>query len=231
MENVSELKVGAKVFHDLFGAGSVRDISGSGPATKISIDFGASIGVKKLLAASAPLRLANAGGDVPQSWCERLLATAVLRRGQRMPSIQFLRETLLTFAKTDAFWIAVRDELRAKQLPAPKVLDQPSGCVAVSVRGQIELEIQVKHAELLRPEQRVLARTLLDVLARECLREFDIAGVRTDFGPGNPTAQADVITTEDAEPLQVPDRAPKHRPLPVRPKGVITNRPRRRDDY
>jgi hypothetical protein len=224
-----ELKPGIKVLHGLFGVGTVRDVSGTGPSAKVTVSFGPSVGDKKLIVGSAPLRLAENASSC-QHWRERLTATCSLRQGHRLPALQAVRETLHTRASTPAFWTTVRDELRTANRPAPKVLDAPSGCVSISLHRQFEIEICIRHAEMLKPNQFVLARAVLDVLARECLREFEISNLRPEFGPGGELSDEDVIVVHDAD-VPHTDRAPLWKPLPVRPKGVIPNRPRRRDDY
>ncbi|HEY3319422.1 MAG TPA: hypothetical protein VGP72_02960 [Planctomycetota bacterium] len=229
--DASELKPGTKVSHTLFGIGTVRNVLGTGASAKVSIDFGSSVGAKTLVAGAAPLRLAGDASTARQHWCEILIARGRLKAGQRMPALAGLRETISACASSSAFWSSVRDVLRANQSPAPRVLDAPNGCVSISVREQLEIEIRIRHEELLQPAQVVLGRAVLDVMARECLREFEIGVVRSEYASGVELLDGDVVTIEDSAPEQLPDRAPRRAPVRVRPKGVITNRPRRRDDY
>lgn len=225
-----EIKPGSKVFHALFGTGTVRAIAGSGASAKITVDFGSTVGSKTLLAGSAPLRPVEEGSTAGQHWCECLTVTCNLRRGRQQPVLDAVRAEIQARAAIPAFWAAVRDVLRAAHSPAPKVLDDPSGCISISLRGRFEIEIRVKHAEPLRPEALVLARAIFDVLAQQALTDCDRFSFKTEVIAGGLLAEPDcVVVCDDA--LQLADRAPRRRPLPVRPKGMITNMPRRRDDY
>jgi hypothetical protein len=225
-----DLKPGSKVFHALFGVGTVRALSGAGSTAKATISFGPSVGDKTLLVASAPLRPADESLNPVQHWCESLTVRCALRRGRQQPNLDAVRERIRVSVSAAAFWTAVREALRAAQNTVPKVLDDPSGSVSISVRAPFDLEIRIKHTELLKPEQRVLARAVFRILAQQCLGEIETLNFRADFTPGGALVQADLVEVSD-DALPLTDRAPRRKPLPVRAKGLITNMPRRRDDY
>ncbi|MDA8208093.1 MAG: ATP-binding domain-containing protein, partial [Actinomycetota bacterium] len=54
---LDEIRVGAKVVHGSWGEGKVTAIEGSGDSATVSVNFG-TLGVKKLILAYAPLKLA-----------------------------------------------------------------------------------------------------------------------------------------------------------------------------
>ena len=226
-----DLNPGSKVFHALFGTGTVRAVSGSGPSAKITVNFGAAVGDKTLLAAAAPLQPAAEGSTAEQHWCEVLTVECSLRRGSPLPAPNTVRDAIHARASNPAFWVTVREALRAGQGSAPRVLDAPSGCVSLSVRERYAFEIRIKHAEPLRPAQLVLARAIFEVLLQQGLKDFERFGFRTELVPGGALVETDIIAVNDEGLPQLADRAPRRRPLPVRPKGVIPNMPRRRDDY
>src|ERR1700759_910631 len=170
-----EFKSGTRVSHPLFGAGVVRAVSGDGPTAKITVDFSPSVGSKKLLASVAKLKSPDAtddgdsdGGERPCSapprhfsgptyWVESLDARFE-PRGRGSPRDQLL-QTLSETVRLDGFWSAVREKLRPPGF-APRVIDDINSHASFAARASgpaIEIRIRIQHAELLKPDQRVLA--------------------------------------------------------------------------
>jgi hypothetical protein len=240
-------EAGVRVRHPLFGEGVVRAVSGSGRTATITVDFSPAVGTKKLLASLAKLSFDGSDNgldedddDAPKTaasvpaqgvWVETLVAQFDAPRGIRASPQSRLAEELLAEPRTEAFWFAVRERLRDAGF-APRVIDAVDGNVSLRVEGNLTIALQVRHAELLRPEQRVLAAVLLELLRARRLRGWNAPRVKADYGPGIPfdEARAIRIQSDEAAPEELPDRAPLRRPLRQAPKGTIFSAPRRPDD-
>jgi len=231
---MSELKPGTQVMHPLFGAGTVRGVSGSGPDAKITVDFGSAVGQKKLLASVANLKsLDSDDGDAPavqtNAWFEVLEATTSPKPGRHPPRDK-IHATLSAAVRQQDFWAAVRERLRTIG-SAPRVLDDLNEKVSMSVNGLLSLRIVVRHSELIRPNDAVLARAIAETLGARYLGDFQALEIKVDVGVQHALDAVNLISISDENVTDLPDRDPKRRPLPVTPKGVITSRPKRRDDY
>ncbi|HYG75971.1 MAG TPA: hypothetical protein VEK08_13285 [Planctomycetota bacterium] len=228
---MTEFKPGDKVHHPLFGAGTIRAISGSGPDAKITIDFSASVGQKKLLASVANLR--SAGADTPlapaAAWFEILDAQLDPRSGRR-PLRDKIVDGILHALRQTEFWIAVRERVRTRG-SAPRVLDDISGKLACSLTGLLHMKLTIKHAELIRPTEAVLSQSIFDELASRFLADFALPRVSPKIETNIEWDEDQAIVIDDAPPENLPDRDPRRRPVRVTPKGVIKSRPKRRDDY
>ena len=229
---MSDLKTGMKVIHPMFGTGTIRAISGSGADAKITVDFSGAVGQKKLLAGVANLTpIGESGSSAPQptKWFERVCVECKPKPGRR-PVFDRVYEAIHSEIVLNEFWIAVRERMRAKGL-APKVLDDISGQISISVSEPLQIDICIKHAELIRPADQQLAISIFEVISQRLLIDFDAHIPTPAFGVSGELVEEDVITLSDEDLSNLPDRSPKRRPLPVTPKGVIKSRPKRRDDY
>src|SRR6185436_7173874 len=107
---MSGLKPGTKVLHPLFGAGTVRAMSGSGANTKITVDFCSGVGQKTLLECVANLKIADVdekiGSAQKSEWFEVLEASASPKPG-RHPPRESLHAALKAAVQQMEFWIAV----------------------------------------------------------------------------------------------------------------------------
>jgi hypothetical protein len=231
---MSDLKPGSKVLHPLFGAGTVRAVSGSGPDAKITVDFGSAVGQKKLIASVANLKSTEsvdgeAAPAVANRWYEVYEGKADPRPGRR-PVAERIHAALASAVRTPEFWATVRERLRAGG-NVPRVLDDLSGNISVHFFSLLKARIVVRHSELVRPGDAVLARAIAATLTERYLSDFQPFSHTLNVGVQNALDEASLITIGD-EPIEnLPDRDPKRRPLPVTPKGVITSRPKRHDDY
>lgn len=228
--------IGARVRHPLFGDGVVREVSGSGPSAKITVEFSPSVGRKKLLAGVA--KLSSADGPAPEersaaanvsapkstTWVEALDATLELIRGKHVARERLIDE-MEQAVRTLPFWSAVREQLRSYGF-APRVMDDISGRVSFSIDSALKIRIRVEHRELLNPDQRVLAQAILAVLQQRFLMNFNPPRVKTDFGIQLSLDEAHIIEIQDEELGELSPRAPLRRPLREQPKGVIRNRPK-----
>ena len=232
---MSDLKTGTKVMHPMFGAGTVRGVSGSGPDAKITVDFGSAIGQKKLIASVANLKsLESDDGDAPpirttNAWFEVLDATTSPKAGRHPPRDK-IHATISAAVRQQDFWAAVRERLRSLG-SAPRVLDDLNENISITLSGLLTVRIIVRHAELVRPDNAVLARAIAETIAARYLGDFQAFVFKLDVGVQHALDAANLISISDESVTDLPDRDPKRRPLPVTPKGVITSRPKRRDDY
>jgi hypothetical protein len=230
---MSDLKPGMKVLHALFGTGTVRAISGSGGDAKITVDFSGAVGQKKLLASVAnltPLGASESGAPVPPSaWYETLLLNCTPKPGRR-PVQDKIHEAIKTEVLQNDFWVAVRERMREKGL-APRVLDEISGQLSLGVSGFLQLDMRIKHKEIIRPADLYLSRAIFEVIAQRLLIDFDAPQINPRIGVSGELEEADIISLSQEDLPELPDRSPKRRPLPVTPKGVIKSRPKGRDDY
>jgi hypothetical protein len=111
------------------------------------------------------------------------------------------------------------------------VLDDLNEKVSVGMRGLLTLRIVVRHSELIRPNDAVLARAIAETFAARYLGDFQAFVFTLNVGVQHSLDAANLVSISDENVTDLPDRDPKRRPLPVTPKGVITSRPKRRDDY
>jgi hypothetical protein len=230
---MSDLKPGMKVLHSLFGAGTVRAVSGSGGDAKITVDFSGAVGQKKLLASVAnltPLDASESGALVqPSTWYETLLLNCSPKPGRR-PVQDKLHEAIKTEILQNDFWVAVRERLRAKGL-APRVLDDISEQISLGISGLLQLDIRIKHKEMIRPADLYLARAIFEVISHRLMIDFDAPQINPRIGVNGELDDANIINLDQEDLTDLPDRSPKRRPLPVTPKGVIKSRPKGREDY
>jgi hypothetical protein len=228
-------QTGARVLHPLFGEGIVRDVSGSGPGAKITVEFSPSVGRKKLLAGVAKLTLAgessgertvavNAPAPAATAWVEALDTTLEAPRGKLIPR-ERVREDLENCVHSHGFWSAVREHLRSCGF-APRVIDDISGQFSFCVDAGLKLRIRIRHRELLKPDQRVLAPAILAVLRQRYLSQFEPPRVTTDFGIHLSLDTQHVVELQDEDLGELSPRAPLRRPLREQPKGVIRSRPK-----
>lgn len=242
-----EFKPGTRVSHPLFGAGVVRAVSGDGPSAKITVDFSPSVGSKKLLASVAKLTSldgasdCDAGGERPCSappahfsgptyWVESLDARFE-PRGRSAPRGQLI-QTLNETVRLESFWSAVREALRPMGF-APRVIDDINEKASFLARASgpaVEIRIRIRHSELLKPDQRILASAVLLTLKNRYLQDFNEPRVAQDFGTQLNLDQAHTIRFEEADLSELPARDPKRTPIREQPKGVIRNRGRSWDD-
>jgi len=243
-----EFKTGMRVMHPLFGGGVVRAVSGDGATAKITVDFSPSVGSKKLLAGVAKLRALDGAGDDdsggeapcsapeahfsgPTYWVEALDARFEPGRGRNVPHEQLI-QTLNETVRLEGFWIAAREKLRPMGF-APRVIDdinEQASFVARTSGPALEIRIRVRHKELLKSEQRVIAGAALAVLRERFLKDFQEPRVSVDFGTQLHLDGAATIRFEDAEMGELPARDPKRTPIREQPKGVIRSRGRSWDD-
>jgi hypothetical protein len=234
---MSELKPGTHVTHKLFGSGVVRNVSGSGPSAKITVDFAANVGQKKLIASVANLVKADTAEDAPPSslpppvshWFETLDVTATLAPGRKHFEDP-IHATLRNGVGQPEFWLAVREKLRARGI-VPRVLDEPNGRISLGLSGLLRMRLVVQHSELVRHADAVLARAIFDVLAERHLTDFRDFRFSIDVRTDGELVDADLVEIGNSDSGPLPDRSPLRRALPVTPKGVIKSRPKRRDDY
>lgn len=229
-------KSGLRVIHPVFGAGTIRAVSGSGDQAKLTIDFSSSVGQKKLLAGVAKLKLLDGESTAtPQNfsassaWFEILEAQFTLRPNQRRPGDDVHDRIHADVARAD-FWALVRDRMRAAG-KAPRVLDDISGQLSVHSSGNLVLRIVVQHPDMIRSEETALASTLADVIASRQLQEFQRAPSRATISTTPSLDEEHIVTLDDQTPENLPDRAPQRRPIREQPKGQIRSRPKSRDDY
>ena len=235
---MSDLKPGSRVTHKIFGTGTVRHISGSGPSAKITVDFSANVGQKKLIASVANLVCLDPADDesvIPRQqpppvshWYEVLEADGSLIPGRRPPADK-LHAALRQSIRQPEFWVAVREQLRPRGI-VPRVVDEPNGRISLTVSGMIQLRIVVQHAELVRESDAVLARALFELLQQRHLIDFQNFQIATDVRT-DAVLDEPAIEIGEPDPGELPDRAPRRRALPVTPKGVIQSRPKRDSDY
>jgi hypothetical protein len=230
---MDELKVGMQVLHKMFGQGTVRAISGDGPSAKITVDFGSNVGQKKLLANVAnltPLGISNTAPKSSGVWYEVIEVAASPAPGQKIDWLQLEQRIRSGFLQPE-FWNAVREKLRAAGA-APKVLDDISGHISVSIKtNPFKLDIRIRHAEMLREPERILARAMYEILRARELHEFQNFQERFDFGVQHQLVDADLIHLDEADLGALPDRAPKRAPARVDPKGYVKPARRRYDQY
>lgn len=231
---MSDLKPGMNVLHPVFGAGKIRAVSGSGPDARITVDFAGSVGQKKLLAGVASLKplggSAPGAPAAPGTWIETLQVKCAPKSGRR-PLQERIHEAVRSEIHRQEFWIAVRERMRGKGL-APRVLDQISGHLSISLANLLNLEIRIRHHEMIKQPELLLARTIFEIINERLLADFEVRASNAYIGViGILDDDNIIVLPEGDEPSGLPDRAPRRRPLPVTPKGVIKNRPRRRDDY
>lgn len=243
-----EFKTGMRVSHPLFGGGVVRAVSGDGPTAKITVDFSPSVGSKKLLAGVAKLRALDgdtdedSGGERPCSapaahfsgptyWVEALDARFEPARGRNVPREQLI-QTLNETVRLEGFWSAVREKLRPLGF-APRVIDDINEQASFLARASgpaLELRIRIRHKELLKTEQRVIAGAALAVLRERYLKDFQDPRVSLDFGTQLNLDAAGTIRFNEADLGELPARDPKRTPIREQPKGVIRSRGRSWDD-
>ncbi len=227
-------KTGLRVIHPVFGAGTIRVVSGSGDQAKLTIDFSSSVGQKKLLAGVANLKILDPESSVaaPQNidaWFEILEAAFTLRPNQRRPGDDVHARIQADVARPD-FLAAVRERVRAAG-KAPRVLDDPAGHISVRSSGNLVLRVVVRHPELLRADDAALTYVIADVLAARQLQEFQRTPSRATISTTPSLDEDEIITPQDGTPDNLPDRAPLRRPIREQPKGQIRARPKSRDDY
>lgn len=230
-------KSGLRIAHPLFGIGTIRAVAGSGPETKLTIDFAPSVGQKKLLASVANLKLLEAGDATASApavapsnaWFEILEAEFALRPGQRQPADDVHHRIQADVSRSD-FWVTVRERVRAAG-KAPRVLDDLDGHVSVRSSGNLILRVIVKHGELVRADDAVLGQAIATVLIARQLQEYHAVNSRVSISIVAALDDDYVVTVQEAELGELPDRAPKRRPVREQPKGQIRARPKRRDDY
>lgn len=219
--------------HALFGAGTVRAISGSGPDAKITVDFAPAVGQKKLVASVANLKTLEAveGGvpaGPPGEWYEILIALAPPKAG-RHPTLEKVHETLMNAVRQHEFWVAVRERLRSLG-SVPRVLDQLNGNISMTCGGLLHVIIVIRHGEVVREAEAVLARVMIEILAARHLGSFQPISTEVRVGVEYPLDESNLVFVTD-EQSALPDRGPKYPLRLVTPKGVIKSRPKRRDDY
>lgn len=244
---MDEFKTGMRVVHPLFGAGTIRSISGAGADAKISVDFSRNVGSKKLIASIAKLRSLETEDDDEQrriwgaarmpaaalapvvSWYETVELDSAPKSG-RYPPREKLYEVIRAGTARHEFWSSIRERMRGLGL-GPRVLDNPSGSVSVSVIGLMQVRVVVKHDEMVERAHAKMARLIVDSIVQRYLGDFDIKSIKEDFGISGALAELDIVMVPTEEIESLPDRAPLRRPLSVQDPGTIINRPRRRDDY
>jgi len=237
-----ELKAGVRVTHPVFGMGTVRAVSGSGPDARITVDFSGGVGQKKLLAGVAKLQVvptepatqAAAPAPKAQSWFEILEVYCHVKPGRR-PFIDRNLEHMRQSIEKSQFWQSVRERLRDLG-NVPLALDSLNG----RLRGLIErtdtlefrIVLVIQHDHLVRNSDLVITRAAFEALANAHLEDYTheppdaVVGLQQVLEPGEEYE----IVIEDTDPGPLPDRDPKRAPLRDNPKG-LRNRPRRRDEY
>jgi hypothetical protein len=234
-------KPGLRVTHPLFGTGTVRAVTGSGDQAKITVDFAPSVGQKKLLAGVANLKIVDSDGShsrsssqpspaIHHAWFETLDATYRLRSGQRVASDDDMDRRVREDAARPDFWALVRERARAAGR-APRVLDDLSGKVSITISGRLQLRIVVQHDELLRQADAFLAEAIAQTLAQRQLQEYERAAGTVAVTTEAELDDSNLLVFGSADIGELPDRAPLRRPIREAPKGQIRSRPRRRDDY
>jgi hypothetical protein len=230
---MNELKVGMQVLHSMFGQGTIRAISGDGPSAKITVDFAANVGQKKLLASVANLTQLGASSKAPVScgaWYEVLEVAASPAAGRRIDWPR-LEQRIRSGFQQPEFWNAVREKLRAAGA-APKVLDDISGHISVSIKiNPFKLDIRIRHTEMLREPERILARAMYEIIRARELDDFQNFQERFEFGVQHQLVDADLIRLDEADLGALPDRAPKRAPARVDAKGYVKPARRRYDQY
>lgn len=231
-------KPGLRVAHPLFGTGIVRAVAGSGDQAKITVDFAASVGQKKLLAGVANLKIVDgvAGAGVnsapivaPHAWFEILDAAYRLRPNQRAGSDDLDARIRADVARPD-FWAQVRERVRQSGR-APRVLDDLSGNVSIALSGPATLRITIRHTEMVRHSDAVLAEAIAQTLAQRQLQEYERSGGVSRISTDAEFDAANEVRFDHDDVGELPDRAPLRRPIREAPKGQIRARPKRRDDY
>ena len=242
--DMAEYKPGVRVLHSVFGMGTVRAISGSGPDARITVDFGGSVGQKKLLAGMANLKPADSGSGegsssaappLPrQHWYEIYENVAMVKSGRR-PFIDNVVEKLYHSLAQPRFWAAVRERLREKRC-VPQVMDDLNGrvfaCIHRTMPEQIKVTLNIKHDHMFTIDETVLCEAAYEQLAGWHLGDWDFPLPPLIQRQVTPTLEEKwLIKIEETDPGQLPDRDPKRRPIREQPKGVIRSRPKRRDEY
>lgn len=229
------------MLHSVFGMGTVRAISGSGPDARVTVDFGGSVGQKKLLAGMANLRLAE--GDTPQAiapgaavrtyWYEIYETQIIVKPGHR-PFIDNTTELLYRSLAASNFWAAVRVRLRETG-KVPQALDDLDGRVyariARSAPKQIKIALMIKHDHLMRPEDVVLAHAAVEQLGGWHLGDYHTLPPYANYQVTPTLDESCLIEMQENDPGPLPDRTPTRRPIREQPKGVIRNRQTRPDEY
>jgi hypothetical protein len=233
-----DLKPGTRVIHQMFGSGVVRAVSGSGPDARITVDFSGSVGQKKLMAGVANLRVAEAGetarpsaapAPVKSSWYECLEARCNASPGRRPVALSVIDAIRVELAKPQ-YWTAVRERLRERGF-VPRAIDDIAGRVFVHAEGNLRIEISIRHDEMLKSQDAVMAQAMFAELQRWHLGDYQCSPGAARVELQNPLNDEDEVVLVDETPENLPDRAPKRNPVRVQPKGSIRNRPRQRDQY
>ena len=229
---MDELKPGMRVLHSLFGSGTIRAISGSGPGARLTIDFGANVGQKKLQAGVAHLKVPGeetTSAPDPAAWYEKCNASFKPAPG-RHPPLQKVHASLRGALRTPEFWLALRERLRASG-STPKVLDEISGNAALSLSGLLQLSVCVRHGELLKQNEIRLTHSIVELLQARYLQDFAFVAGAVGFSAQGELPADDIVIVGEAPLSELPDRAPRRSPVRVLPKGVIRARPRGLEDY
>lgn len=228
-----EFKSGDKVVHSLFGPGVVRTVAGAGQDARITVDFSSSVGQKKLIAGVAHLQ--RFAADVPAAsepravWYDFFTSTCRPRAGRRHDESD-LHARIRAEVRRPDFWIEVRERMRGRGL-TPKVVDEPSGRISVSCDGLLTLRIRVQHDSIDDARTAPAGGAIFDALCARLLTDFEGFTMQKEFGTQFPLVAEDLVSVEETDLGELPNRDPLHRPKRVMPRGYIRPALGRRSDF
>src|SRR5579862_154420 len=227
-----EFKSGDKVVHALFGPGVVRTVAGAGLDARIVVDFSSSVGQKKLVAGVAHLQLLNSDSASSNSsavWFDSFTSTCRPRAGRHHRESE-LHPRIRAEVRRPDFWIEVRERMRGRGL-TPKVVDAPNGRISVSCDGLLTLNIRVQHDSIDDARTAPAGGAIFDSLCARLLVDFEGFTMQKEFGMQFPLIADDIVTVEEPEVGDLPNRSPLRRPKRVMPRGYIRPAMGKRSDF